>query len=88
MPRVYYPRHVLQGIRIAAYVTAKTPATTWRMSAADYRAAVPPAGRPAGRVTEAPWDAELAAVMRKHGVAVFEEQVVELLLADLSSGAT
>ncbi|WP_214408184.1 TIGR02679 family protein [Pseudonocardia lacus] len=73
-----------EGVRIAAYVTAKTPATPWRMSAADYRGAVPATGRPVGRVTEAPWDADLATAMRERGVAVFEEQVVELLLADLA----
>jgi uncharacterized protein (TIGR02679 family) len=73
-----------EGIRIAAHVAAKTPATPWRMAAADYRAAVPSGGPSVGRVTDAPWDAELAPAMRAHGVAVFEEQVVDLLLDDLS----
>lgn len=77
-----------EGIRIAAYVSAKTSATPWRMSATDYRAAARAVGPPVGRVTDAPWDDELGPAMRAHGVAVFEEQVVDLLLADLAgSGA-
>ncbi|HSV68001.1 MAG TPA: TIGR02679 family protein [Mycobacteriales bacterium] len=82
-----------EGVRIAAYVLAKTGATPWRMSAADYLAEVTRAGGatgatapapPTGRVTDAPWDPDLAAAMRTHDVAVPEERVAAALLADLS----
>ncbi|GAB3487801.1 TIGR02679 family protein [Amycolatopsis cihanbeyliensis] len=74
------------GVRIAAYVLAKTGAQPWRMSAEDYRAALRtrPHGPSPGRVTEAPWDAELAPALREHGVAVVEERVTGLLLDDLA----
>lgn len=73
-----------EGIRIAAHVTATTPATAWRMSAGDYLEAIRPHGPPAGRVTDAPWDPDLAPRVRKHGIAVFEEQVLSVLLDDMS----
>jgi uncharacterized protein (TIGR02679 family) len=70
-----------EGIRIAAHVIARTGARPWRMSAADYLAAIPgPGGPPAGRVTEAPWDAELAGALRDRDVAVLEERVAGLLV--------
>jgi uncharacterized protein (TIGR02679 family) len=70
-----------EGIRIAAHVIARTGARPWRMSAGDYLAAVPAqGGPPAGRVTEAPWDAELAGALRDRGVAVLEERVAGLLV--------
>jgi uncharacterized protein (TIGR02679 family) len=79
-----------EGLRIAAYVLAKAGGTPWRMTAADYLAAVTgtyagtDAGPPAGRVSAAPWDPGLAAAMRTHGIAVHEERVVADLLADLA----
>ncbi|MFC9812711.1 TIGR02679 family protein [Streptomyces virginiae] len=74
-----------EGIRIAAYVLNKTSALPWRMTAADYRAAVVrnPRGPQPGRITEAPWDAELAEAMADHGTAVVEELVADALLEDL-----
>jgi uncharacterized protein (TIGR02679 family) len=76
------------GLRIAAYVLAKTAAVPWRMSAADYRAAVgrgaAAPGPPAGRLIDAPWDPELAAAMRTHNTVVPEESVAAVLLADLA----
>lgn len=76
-----------EGIRIAANVASRTGATPWRMSAADYLAALgrQAAGPAVGRVTEAPWDSELAGRMREHGVTVSEERVADLLLADLDN---
>jgi len=72
------------GVRIAAYVLARTGARPWRMSTSDYLAAVQPAGPPAGRrITEAPWDPDLAPAMRDRAVAVPEERVLDTLLADL-----
>lgn len=76
-----------EGVRIAAYLLDKTPARPWRMSAADYRAAVArtPRGPRPGRLTEAPWDPELAGAIAEHGIAVVEELVADALLADLAA---
>ncbi|MEV0612504.1 TIGR02679 family protein [Nonomuraea sp. NPDC050404] len=74
------------GLRIAAYTMAKTGAVPWRMSTADYLRALadcPPTGLAPGKVTDAPWDAELAGVMRERGVAVPEELVAGRLLDDI-----
>ncbi|MEU0910622.1 TIGR02679 family protein [Streptomyces althioticus] len=78
-----------EGVRIAAYVLDKTPARPWRMTAADYRAAVAlnPRGPQPGRITEAPWDLDLAEAMAEHGIAVVEELVAEVLLKDLAGTA-
>lgn len=76
-----------EGIRIAAYVLDKTGAGPWRMAAADYRAAVlhDARGPHPGRLTEAPWDPELAEAMAEHGTAVVEELVAGALLGDLAA---
>ncbi|MFF2205165.1 TIGR02679 family protein [Streptomyces sp. NPDC058145] len=76
-----------EGIRIAAYVLDKTRAHPWRMAAADYRAAVVcnAHGPQPGRITEAPWDPELADAMAEHGTAVVEELVADVLLEDLAA---
>ncbi|HEX6472473.1 MAG TPA: TIGR02679 family protein [Streptosporangiaceae bacterium] len=74
-----------EGLRIAAYVLAKVGGEPWRMRATDYLAAVPETGPPAGRVSEVPWDVDLAAAMRGRGVALYEERVVGDLLDDLAS---
>ncbi|MER6693810.1 TIGR02679 family protein [Streptomyces minutiscleroticus] len=78
-----------EGIRIAAYVMNKTSAHPWHMTAADYRAAVlrHPHGPQPGRITEAPWDSELAKAMAEHGTAVVEELVADALLEDLAGAA-
>ncbi|MCH0561290.1 TIGR02679 family protein [Streptomyces sp. MUM 16J] len=75
-----------EGIRIAAYLLDKTQARPWRMTAADYRAAVAraPHGPGPGRLTDAPWDLELTRAMTDHGTAVVEELVADILLADLA----
>jgi uncharacterized protein (TIGR02679 family) len=73
------------GLRIAAYVIARTGGQPWRMTAADYLAAAPAAGRPPGRVSDVPWDERVAAVMRKRNVAVPEELVAARLLKDMAS---
>ncbi|MDQ1293220.1 MAG: hypothetical protein QG608_1101 [Actinomycetota bacterium] len=74
-----------EGLRIAAHVMAGTGAVPWRMSAADYAAAVGDGrgGPPVGRVTDAPWDADLAPLLREHGTCVPEERVADTLLDDL-----
>ncbi|MGW2896735.1 TIGR02679 family protein [Streptomyces sp. NPDC001212] len=76
-----------EGIRIAAYVLDKTRAHPWRMTAADYRAAVVcnAHGPQPGRITRAPWDPELAEAMAEHGTAVVEELVADVLLEDLAA---
>jgi len=75
-----------EGIRIAAYVLDKTPATPWRMTATDYQDALAraPHGPAVGRLTDAPWDPALTPLMAEHGTAVVEEMVADLLLADLA----
>ena len=75
------------GVRIAAHVLAKVGAVPWRMSARDYLAGLRPgvAGPSVGRVTAAPWDAELAPAMQQAGIAVPEESVTEPLLHDLET---
>ena len=72
-----------EGLRIAAYVLDRTGAQPWRMSAADYLATVAEAGPDPGRLTEAPWDPDLAAALAERAVAVPEERVAATLLADL-----
>ena len=75
-----------EGVRIAANVLARTGATAWRMNASDYLRALSmsPSGNPVGRMTEAPWDAELAAQMRRHDRTVSEERVADELLDELA----
>lgn len=68
-----------EGLRIAANVLVRTGATPWRMAAADYRAALGE-GPPTGRVTDAPWDPDLAPALRESGTAVTEERVAATLL--------
>lgn len=72
------------GVRIAAYMSAKTGAWPWRMTAADYLQAVPLQGPDVGRVPEAPWDSALAPALRAHGIAVSEERVIQQLVSDLA----
>ncbi|MFI6576387.1 TIGR02679 domain-containing protein [Nocardiopsis sp. NPDC050513] len=74
-----------EGLRIAAHVMARTGALPWRMGTGDYLAALDRAdgGPPPGRVTPVPWDAELAEAIASRGVAVHEERVAEVLMADL-----
>jgi uncharacterized protein (TIGR02679 family) len=73
-----------EGIRIAAHLALGFDhVVPWRMSAADYRAAVRSDGPGVGRVTAAPWDPELAPALVEHGVAVPEEQVADDLLAEI-----
>jgi uncharacterized protein (TIGR02679 family) len=72
-----------EGLRIAAYVMDRTGAVPWRMSTADYLAAVTDHGPAPGRLTDAPWDPDLAATLAAHAVAVPEEHVTPALLEDL-----
>lgn len=72
-----------EGLRIAAAVVARTGALPWRMTSADYLNAVAD-GPPVGRVTEVPWDTELAGHLARLGITVAEERVAAGLLDDLA----
>lgn len=74
------------GLRITADAVARHGARPWRMSAADYTAALgegqstPLVGSPAA----SPWDLELARAMEASGSAVMEERLLPALLSDLT----
>ncbi|MFG2938388.1 TIGR02679 family protein [Streptomyces sp. NPDC048282] len=74
------------GLRITADAVARHGARPWRMTAADYTAAVgegestPLAGPPAA----SPWDPGLALAMEASGSAVMEERLLPALLSDLT----
>jgi uncharacterized protein (TIGR02679 family) len=79
------------GVRIAAAVHDRLGARPWRYDAAAYEAAVSaaagglaPLGALAGEPAATAWDPPLAAAMRRLGVRVEEELVLDTLLADLS----
>lgn len=74
------------GLRITAGAVARHGARPWRMTAADYTAALskgestPLAGPPAA----SPWDPELARAMAESGSTVMEERLLSALLSDLT----
>jgi len=74
------------GLRIVSAAITARSAQPWRMTAADYRAALntgestPLTGSP----TASPWDPELAALMAEQGCAVMEERLISVLLTDLA----
>ncbi|MGH3916306.1 MAG: TIGR02679 family protein [Pseudonocardiaceae bacterium] len=72
-----------EGLRIAANIVARTGARPWRMTSADYLAAVGD-GPPVGRVTPVPWDADLAEHLIRVGTAVPEERVAAALLDEIA----
>ncbi len=76
------------GLRIAAQLMAVRSAGPWRFSARDYEMAVAE-GRTGplldGPHATAPWDAALAAVMARAGVAVPEERLLDALMKDLAA---
>lgn len=72
-----------EGVRIAAHLIDLCGVVPWRMSIADYRRDVADHGAGVGRVTAAPWDADLAPALVAHGVAVLEETVWPRLRDDL-----
>jgi uncharacterized protein (TIGR02679 family) len=73
------------GLAIAGRVLARG-ATPWRLSAADYRAALPDGvGVPlTGSEVATPWDPSLQLALRESGRGVHEEAVLDSLLADLA----
>ncbi|WP_240521755.1 TIGR02679 family protein [Amycolatopsis vastitatis] len=76
-----------EGLRIAANVVARTGAVPWRMSSADYLAAVAD-GPFVGRVTEVPWDPQLAGHLTEAGTTVPEERLAMALLDEIAERTT
>lgn len=81
------------GVTIARSLWSSHGVDLWRMSAADYRAAVDRASAERidlpvldGSPTEVPWDRDLPELMSSAGRAVEEEVVLDDLLADLRAG--
>lgn len=84
---VYHGDFDWAGIQIANLVVRRYAAAPWRFSSEDYRAAR--GGRELrGAPVAALWDPALEAAMTASGRAVHEEQVVDLLLADLADART
>jgi uncharacterized protein (TIGR02679 family) len=79
------------GVRIANRLIGQLDAAPWRFGANDYRVAAAALTETIaldGGFVQATWDPELATTMRSVGRAVFEEQLLAHLLADLAaSGA-
>jgi len=83
------------GLRTTAAAISRYGAVPWRMSLADYLAALRGVGRvDLGIETEplkgppalSPWDPPLAAEMALRGRAVMEERLLAVLLGDLGTG--
>lgn len=78
------------GLWIANIVIGELGARPWRMTAADYRAAVAITRRSIslkGALPLARWDPGLSEEMASHRVAVQEEQLADLLVGDLEGAA-
>lgn len=78
------------GLRTVAAAISRYAARPWRMSAADYDAALAlgPTARVRGFAADSPWDPRLAGRITETGRAVMEERLVPLLLADLAQAAS
>jgi uncharacterized protein (TIGR02679 family) len=75
------------GIRIGNLLAEQFGAVPWRFTASDYRAALSTASESVplkGAAVSADWDPDLDGAMRGAGRAVFEEQMIPILLDDLS----
>ncbi|WP_225730447.1 MULTISPECIES: TIGR02679 family protein [unclassified Nocardia] len=77
------------GVRIANSLTRHIPWRPWRFTTADYLNALPRAtgGTLSGRPAAAVWDTELAPTLRRHGVRIEEELVLDELVEDLATRA-
>lgn len=76
------------GLRIGQGLAAFAGASPWRFSEVDYVEALASIRDPAslsGPPQLAPWDPALAECMAARGAAVYEEQLIEHLLADLAA---
>ena len=75
-----------KGLSIAQMLVDRLQVEPWRMTALDYEQALPRARVPLeGPVPNVGWDVALATSMRTHGRAVFEEDVREVVLAEIRS---
>jgi uncharacterized protein (TIGR02679 family) len=79
------------GTRIAGALLGRDQAAPWRLTAPDYEAAVGTRSRDArrgarlrGTPVHTPWDPRLATAMAEMGEVVYEEELIDLLVADLS----
>jgi uncharacterized protein (TIGR02679 family) len=80
VPLDYHGDFDWRGVEICGWLVDRRGVQPWRMSEADYLAA--PGGGPlTGREVATPWDPALAAAMRERGLAVHEEQLVDVLLS-------
>jgi uncharacterized protein (TIGR02679 family) len=76
------------GLGITNWLAGRAGTTPWRMTAADYLAAVavrrerPPI---TGRLPATPWDPALHVAMASHGLAVHEEELRAELLSAMGS---
>lgn len=78
------------GIAIANGIIARHKAYPWRLATADYETAIKNNAdyvSLAGTPQPTPWAPTLAAAMTAHGRAVYEESVVDDLIADLAPDA-
>lgn len=77
------------GLRIGNVLLEHVPAALpWRMGVADYERAVTQRRgvlELVGSPVQACWETGLDAALRRHGVAVLEEQVLADLLSDLGT---
>ena len=74
------------GVAITSHLVERFGATTWRMGAEDYLAALDgPTSELHHPIGSTPWDPELSHVMNEHRRAVHEEAVLDALLADLDA---
>lgn len=77
------------GIAIAAHVQSRFDARPWRMSEADYLAALDGPTLALDRtIPPTPWSPGLADAMNTHRRAVHEEAIFLTLLADLDAPPT
>lgn len=73
------------GVAIVAHLERVHSVGPWRFARQDYLSAVSgPTSPLGGSVAASPWDDELAATMNTIGLAVHEEALLDVLLADLS----
>jgi uncharacterized protein (TIGR02679 family) len=75
---------------VGTILRAVPDARPWRMGAQDYLASIAgtaPTGRGRLRsVPETPWGPSLSQVMTRHGVAAYEETLIDVLLGDVARG--
>jgi uncharacterized protein (TIGR02679 family) len=78
-PLAYHGDLDWRGVEICGWLVERCGVQPWRMTVEDYLAA--PGGEAlTGRPVATPWQPALAGAMHSRGIAVHEEQVVEVLL--------